>query len=55
MRCKGHEALGDVGQGAIGVVGVIPMLESRQVEVDIADNGVGRVIAPGEGENVAGV
>lgn len=52
---KGEPALGAVGQRAVAVVGVVPVVEGGGVEVDAAEDGVGLVVAAGEGEQVAGV
>lgn len=46
---------GTVGQGAVGIQGVIPVVESRLVEVDIADYRVATVVARREGDNIAGL
>lgn len=39
------EALGAIGKGAVGVVGVVPVLERGQVPVEAADEGVAGVVA----------
>lgn len=48
-------ALGVVGQGAVAVVCVVPVLERREVEMDAPKDGVGAIVAVGEGQQVAGV
>ena len=50
-----EEAKGAVAEGAVGVVGIIPMLESGEVPVNAADEGVAAVVAGREGEQVADV
>lgn len=46
---------GVVGQGAIAVVGVIPVLEGGEVEVDASKDGVCTVVASWEGQQVPGI
>lgn len=48
-------ALGVVGQGAVAVVRVVPVLERREVEMDAPKDGVRAVVAVGEGQQVPGV
>lgn len=52
---KGQVALGPVRQGAIVVVCVVEVLEGCEVEVDVSEDGVGVVVAVGEGDEVSGV
>lgn len=46
---------GVVGQGAIAVVGVVPVLEGGEVEVNTSKDGVCTVVASGEGQQVPGI
>ena len=39
-----------IGKGAVGIVRVVPMLESREIPVDSADEGVARIVALWEGK-----
>lgn len=48
-------ALGVVGQGAVAVVRVVPVVERREVEMDAPKHGVRAVVAVGEGQQVPSV
>lgn len=48
-------ALGVVGQGAVAVVCVVPVLERREVEMDAPKDRVRAVVAVGEGQQVPSV
>lgn len=48
-------ALGVVGQGAIAVVGVVPVLQRREVEMDAPKDGICAVVAVGKGQQVPSV
>ena len=50
-----EEAEGTVGECAIGIVGVVPVLEGGEVPVDAADQGVAAVVACGEGQELADI
>lgn len=52
---EGEEAVRVVREGAVGVEGVVPVLESCEIEVYAADDGVGGIVPAGEGEDVARV
>ncbi len=53
---EGQIALGAVGYGLIAVVGVIPILQSGEIEVDTRKHGIGVVAsgALGPRENISG-
>lgn len=54
-RVEGQDAPRAIGQGAVGVERVVPVFKGCAVEVVVADQRVARVIAAGEGDDIAGV
>jgi len=50
---EGENAPGCIGQGAVGEEGVVPEVERCLVEVDAVYNGIARIVAAREGDNVA--
>lgn len=48
-------AFGVVGQGAVAVVRVVPVLKRREVEMDAPKDSIRAVVAVGEGQQVPSV
>lgn len=55
VRLVRQVTAGIVGQGAIAIVGVVPVLEGGQVEVNASKDGVCAVVAAREGQQVPSV
>ena len=52
---EGEEAVGIVREGAVGVEGVVPVVESCKIEVYTPDDSVAGIVTAGEGEDIARV